>query len=277
MWSSVAVAVTLLGLAPAQAEGVKLTNVRLLYSNLGMERPDAKFQPGDFLAVALDIENLTPDAKTGKIAYKYTFAINDSKGKLVIEEEQPAESLDALGGNRLPAFFGYGIATDQRPGKYVFKLTVTDKVAKKAKPVSITREFHVLKKQFGFVRIVIPAVGFVGQPFAINYTITGFERDGKNVPDFSAGLSIKDAAGKPTLVKAPTTRIPKDLPEEVKPEEVPGLVPMNYPFTLNRAGQFTILLKATDHKGKKTVELTYVLTVIDPRKYETNKSGSGRE
>jgi hypothetical protein len=125
------------------------------------------------------------------------------------------------------------------------------------------------------MRIQTLAVGFVGQPFGIKFSVEGFEKNDKKMPHLTMRVRIyddqvKDKERAGTLVKPIDLFIPKDLAEGVDASEQPyfDLVTL---IRLTRPGTFIINMVATDHVAKKTVQLPYRVTVLDPRKYESAK------
>jgi hypothetical protein len=276
MWTSFACAVGLMVLAPAQSDTLNLTNARFTYGPLGMERTNPKIYPGDSFFLAFDIENARTDPKTGKIFYDLLLELLDGKGKIIFSRDNPnSEVLNALNSSRQPSYASVLIGSDQKPGKYTLRVTVTDRATKTktspAKKAYLKKDFEVLKKGFGFVQVQAPAMSFVGgAPFQVTYRVEGFDRDAKKAPDLTVEMTILDENGKETLPKPVTMRIPKDLSEDVKPENITTL-PLQYTFPLNKAGKFTVQLKATDNVAKKTIKLPLKITVLDPRKYESPK------
>src|SRR4051794_15837787 len=90
--------------APAQAEDLSLTDVRLTHGIFGPPRASAKVLPGDRLVVSFDIAGITTD-EGGKVRYRIGTELSDAKGKVLFR--QPArdqETIAALGGGHLPAF-----------------------------------------------------------------------------------------------------------------------------------------------------------------------------
>jgi hypothetical protein len=259
-----------MALAPAQADKLTLTNARFTYGPLGMERTNPKIYPGDSFYLAFDIVNAKTNERTGKIFYDMLLELYDRSGakeKLIFSQENPNEALNSLRSSRQPAFASVLISGDQKPGKYQLRLTVTDRSTKKK--ATLTRDFVVLKKGFGFVQVQAPAMRFVGELFQASLRLEGFDRDAKGAPNLTVEMTILDEDGKETLPKPVTMKVPKDL-ENVKPEEIVTL-PLQYAIPLNKAGKFRVLLRATDHKAKKTVELPLKFTVLDPAKYESAK------
>ncbi len=70
-------------------------------------------------------------------------------------------------------------------------------------------------------------------------------------------MKITDENDKPTLPKPMAGEINKGVSEEWQ------LIPMNFILPLNRAGKFTVHLKATDAITKKTTELKFPITVVE--------------
>ena len=88
--------------APAQGGDLKLTNVRMTIGELGPERTNAKFLPGDILFVGYDITGLSiePD---GLAKYKMSMEVSDAAGKSIFKQD-PRELNDfiPLRGNSHP-------------------------------------------------------------------------------------------------------------------------------------------------------------------------------
>jgi hypothetical protein len=259
MWTTLAVAA--LTLAPAQAGGLRLTNERLTYGILGPARTDSKFLPGDVFCLTVDIEGLKAEAG-GKVAYSLGFQLTDAKGKLVYgEDPRDLETVLHLGGNKVPASPFVVLSPDIASGMYEFKLTVRDRTANTTQ--TLARKFEVLPRGFGLVapqvsngQIQSPPLGVVGQELFLNFHVVGFERDKvKKRPNVMLEMTILDDKKKPTLDKP----ITGSFGDEVTDNSV--VVPTYFLLKLNRAGSFTVQLKATDQVTKKTSTLTIPLRV----------------
>jgi hypothetical protein len=271
MRTLLACAVALLAVVPGQAQTLKLTNPRFLYGPLGSERPSTKILPGDSFYLAFDIENAKVNMATGKIRYDMKLELVDSQDRPIFKRDNVnQEALNAFKSSRHPSYATVVIGGDQKPGKYRMRVTVTDRLSKQK--ATLTKEFQVVRKTFGFVQFQAPAVSFVGTPLPISVRVEGFGRDAKRAPNFSVKMTIFDEKAEHSLSKPVTINIPKDLAEEVRPEDVTSL-PLTFTFPLNRAGKFTILLEAEDKAGspKKTIKFPYKIEVLDPRKYENGK------
>jgi hypothetical protein len=277
MWTSLALAAGLLTVLPGAAQKPKnedetkppkILHARFLYTGLGMERP-SKFLPGDDLVMAFDIENLYRDKKTGKVVFGMVLEFIDSKDKRIFRtENRNLEELNALGGRSFATFVSGQVGRDTKPGMYTLRLTFTDRITRKK--TVFTKKFEVLKKAFGILRVQTPAVGFAGQPFGIKFSVEGFERDDKKIPHLTMRLRLYDDKDKPTLVRPIDLYIPKDLDEDVDASKLPSF-DLGVGIRLTRPGIFTANLIATDHLAKKTVQIPYKITVLDPRKYESSK------
>jgi hypothetical protein len=270
MWTSVALTVSLLSVAPAAGGKLAISNARFTYGFFGMERTDTKFLPGDAAYLSYDIENLEMDRNTGKLVYSLVLRFTDSKDRLVYEQKsKPIETLNALHSSVEPAYAQMIIGGDQPPGTYILQLTVTDHVGK-AK-AEYKKNFEVTKKAFGFTHMEAPAVNLVGANFAMRFSLVGFQRDEKKFPNLSVSLLIRDEQKKSTLIKPITIDVPKDQSKDSQPEDFPDRLPFPVSFALNRAGKFTIELEATDKLAKKTIKFNYKITVLDGKKFESSK------
>ena len=72
-------------------------------------------------------------------------------------------------------------------------------------------------------------------------------------------MRVLDESGKPTRAKPYTVQVNKDVPADAV------LVPGQFFLSLNRSGKFTVELTATDKVGGKKAQLTFPLTVADPK------------
>jgi hypothetical protein len=265
MWTTLGL-IAALSLAPAQNPEIGLTNIRAVYWELGPARPDNKLIPGDTFFVAFDIDNVK-ESDDGSVFYGMGMEVLDSKNRVQFKQDmgQGVRGLNSLGGKRLPAVARVELGLDQPPGKYTLKMTVTDRAAKSTK--SFTREFEVQPLTFGLVRLSLssdpggqlpaPFISLVGQTVAVNFRAVGFQR-AKDQPNLTVELSVVDENDKPTVAK-PLTGEVKELPKEVP------VVPMQFALALNRPGKFTVKLKATDHVSKKTANLSFPITVLEPK------------
>ncbi len=252
-----------LSLIPGQTDQLNLTNVRPTYGILGATRSDTKFLPGDSFVLCFDVEGVKAD-DAGKVLYSIGMDVTDAAGKVYLKQEpRELEANNSLGGTSLQAFALIQVGLDQPPGKYTAKVTVTDR-ATRAKG-TLTRAYEVLPKGFGLVRlnttydadgrIAAPYVG-EGQILFVNFLAVGFGRDSAQAqPNLSVVMRILDQAGRPTLATPYTGVVNKDIPAKVLS------VPMQFIVELNRPGQFTLELKATDKVTGRSATLSYPLKV----------------
>jgi hypothetical protein len=248
------------GLVSAQDGGLSLTNVRTTYGAPGVTRQDNKLLPGDHVYVSFDIEGITV-ADDGKVLYSMTTEVLDGGGKSLFREEpRDLEVTNALGGRTVPAFTQMDVGLNTPAGDYTLQVTVTDRASKRSQTLS--RKFEVLPKAFGVVRLTttldhdakVPASSFsTGQSLWVNCAVVGFQR--KEQANISIEMRVLDESNNPTLAKPFTGEISKDLPATALSAAAQFLVP------LNRAGKFTIELKATDQLSGKTSELKFPITV----------------
>jgi hypothetical protein len=273
MWASMAL-LAALNLAPAQDSQLELKNGRITYGILGQERKDTAFLPGDMVVVTFDIEGLTM-APDGRVRYSTGMELTDKGGKSVFKKDpQEVQTVNTLGGTRLPAFALTEIGTDTSPGKYTMTVLVTDVASKKSKDLKV--EFEVKASQLGIVRPgfiyndlseagrgrpqIAPPVAVPGQNLVLNFAVVGFELKGdKNDPNVAVSMEIQDETGKAVLSKR-FTGTATNLDEEFKKLRV---IPFQFPMQMNRSGKFKILLTATDKHTGKSANQTLDLKVVE--------------
>jgi len=265
MWATLALT-TALSLTPAQKGQLQLTNIRPTYWVLGQERKENIVLPGDIFVVSFDIENLKvqPD---GVVKYSMGMELN-MKGKAKPEfqkEPMPLETVNILGGSRLPSFARAVTGPDTVPGEYTLKVTVTDRAANQSQV--LTQSFQVVPPRLGFVRAALtyesgqeaPALAAPGQTLLLNFAVVGFTLDKKSQPSLTVEMTIVDETGKPTLA-APITGAIREVKEEFK-----KLIPWQFILQLNRAGKFKIHIKTTDRLLNKSAEMDLDLNVVESK------------
>jgi hypothetical protein len=273
MWTTLAF-VAALGVNPGATDKLSLTNVRNTYGVLGATRSDNKYFPGDQYFLAFDIQGVQPD-EAGKVLYSIAMQVTDRKGKVLFKQTPKShEAVNSLGGKTLPAFASLKIGLDEPPGDYKVKITVMD-LASKATG-TLTRSYKVLRPDFTLVRLTttvdpeqnIPAP-FVGegQSLWINFAAVGFGRDkDKEQPNLEVVLRVRDDDGKATVARPDKGVVNKDIPKKAR------AIPMQFMLELNRAGRFTMDIKATDKVTGKTASLSLPLRVL---KIGTQKADGG--
>lgn len=267
MWTTVAV-LTALSLAPNQGGSLKLDNVRSTHGILGPARTSENYVPGDALTLNFDIDGITIDDK-GKILYSIAYEVKnlDDKSTVVSQAPQKLETITAFGGKRAQGMVQLNIGTEQPPGNYSMKVTVTDRASGATQ--ELTHKFTVVQPKLAIVRLrtssdrdgvsPVPALG-EGQDVWFNFGVVGFGRDATTKqPSVQFEFNVLDDAGKPTMAKPYVTTFNKDVPEKNL------AIPEHFPLSLTRAGKFTIEMTVTDQLTKKTDKLTIPLTVIAPK------------
>ena len=246
---------------PSAATAIELKNFRSCYAPLpfGATRPEAKCLPGDFLFLTYDIEGLKFDPENGKASFVTVLELFDSKPALIFKKETPNEVIPQLGGSRMPGDLHVQMGRSQKPGKYVIRLTVQDRLSKEQK--SHVYQFELLPQTFGIAGVVAPAIGFPGQHHATEFALVDLGLDAKKQPNAEVTMRVLDESGKAVATPVVST-LPRDLPAESNLEKE-NFVPMRYPIYLNRSGRFTIDILAKDNISKKESRLTYPLTVLD--------------
>jgi hypothetical protein len=255
-----------LSLAPGQAAPLALTNVRTTYGITGITRTDTKFVPGDNFVLSFDIEGIKAD-DSGKVLYSVGMEIADGKGMVLFKQTpRDLEASLSLGGNKIQGFANLHIGLNQQPGDYTVKVTVTDRASKASK--SVTGSYQVLPANFSLVRLTTtsdpegrfpaPFVG-EGQSLWINFSAVGFGRaSAQGQPNLTVTMTVLDENGRPTA-KPFVGEVNKDVPQNAP------AIPLQFLLELNRAGKFTVQLKATDNASRKIANLSFPLTVLKPR------------
>ncbi len=260
MWTTVAL-LTVLSATPAES-GLSLTHVRSTHGLLGPQRRDDTLAPGDNLFVCFDIEGIRVDDE-GKVRYSLAIEMSDAAGKLAFRQVPKAqEARVALGGNSVPAYAYLSIGLNTPPGDYRMKVIAKDLAT--GREQSFSRDLKVLPKDFALVRTTVSmdtearfcdAAFSCGQGVWVHAHAVGFANGGNKKPDVVFEMRVLDESGKPTLAKAVTGTLPKDLPDNQS-----GL-PMAFPLTLNRPGKFTIELQATDRISGKKAKMSLPILV----------------
>jgi len=253
-------------LTPGQA-GLSLTNARTTYGELGAIRTDTRYVAGDIFFVAFDIEGIKAD-ETGRVRYTMSMEVVN-KDNQPIYTQRPLERDDfiPLGGNKLPGRAFVTIGPDQAPGAYTCRVTVSD-LAAKSKQV-LEQKFEVVPKSFGFVQVftssdekgAIPAppLGVPGQAVFLRFALIGFSRDAKTKqPNFDIEMVIQSKDGAAALAKPAVLTIDRGV------DESDNVLPLRFFLPMNRVGDFTIELRATDKINKATGKVQIPLRVVAP-------------
>jgi hypothetical protein len=254
---------TLCSLLPVGANDLAISNVRFTYGALGPTRPDGKILPGDTVFVSYDVDGMSVD-DAGMVHFSTEVVLQDAKGKQIFKQlPKDEEALNALGGANMPAFVEVNIGLEHPTGESSLKVTLTDLTSKKSQ--TFTKKLDVAAKGFGMVGVTttadaegkVPIVSLgAGQAVWINASVVGFAVDKtKKQPNLSFELTILDENDKPTLKKAITGAIDKDVPE------TSNSLPIQFSMILNRPGKYTAVLKATDAVGKGQSALKVPLIV----------------
>jgi hypothetical protein len=260
MLRSFSFAVVVSCLMPLTASALELKNIRPSYGPLGATRDNPKCVPGDSLFISYDIEGLKINPKTGKANYVTTLELIDSSNQVAFQKPTTNDVVLPLGGARMPGDLIVIMGSNQKPGKYKVRLTVTDNVVKETK--QFERAFDVVAPEFSFVGISAKGVGFTGENYLASFALVGVTLDAKMKPSVDIAMRIYDQTGKSLVTPQMLSNLPKDLPEEIDLKKE-NFVPMQFPIYLNRSGSFFVEVVAQDKLTKKTIQLKYPLTVLD--------------
>ena len=178
----------------APADALTLTNLRVITGPLGSVRKTTKFLPGDVIYLTLDARDVQAEEKTGFIKYQTKMEIFDSLGKRKFVRPSPIKELPLLGGDRLPIDAFAILLPNQSAGNYQMKITVSDLIAKEDK--TLTFDFEVLRKDFGIIQPIMPAVGFVGQDYKMGFAVVEMKRDKEELPNAKVTMNVENDIGR---------------------------------------------------------------------------------
>jgi hypothetical protein len=246
--------------APAQGKSLTIANDRLTHGYLGPARKNADFLPGEVVFVAFDILNMTFDAKS-RASYSISLEVLDGSGKVLFREvPRNLTARNYLGGNKLQGVAQLQVPIESKPGEYTLRVLVEDRANKTS--TSLERKARVVNGDFGLIHVHVSAdpdgmvprspVGIVGETLYMNFAVVGFGRDqDKKQPNIQVAMRLLDDKGKATTPQPLTGKADKDIPPELK------IVPLQFAVTLDRIGQFTVELNATDKTSGKTSKVSF--------------------
>jgi hypothetical protein len=260
----------LVGLSVLAADPPKLemVNPRLTYGAPGPLRTDHMVRPGDRYNISFDIEGLKV-GPGGKIKYAIGTEVADASGKVIFQRApREQETINSLGGSRVPAFAQVDVGLEQAPGDY--KITLTIKDPTDGRTLTVSRPFTIQKPAFAIVRLTAStdheaqfpaAVYSPGQSMFVTFGLVGFARDKteKMQPHLVTELRILDENGKPTLEQPFAGELKENVPTSALG------VPMQFLVSVNRPGKFTVELTAHDKIAGTKSTLTFPLVVVEPR------------
>ncbi len=260
-----ALILTTVMMVPGAQNAINFTNVRLTYGELGPVRQDARYLPGDIFYIGFDIEGIKVE-DDGTVNYSLGVEVLDKDNMSIFKQDPIKQSgFLPLGGSKLPARAFITIGIEQPPGKYTCKVTISDLATKATK--TLEQQFEVLKKDFGIVVVyssadengahAVAPLGVAGQAINLHFGIVGFARDPKTKrPSVSVQMTVIAKDGSATLQKPAVMTIEKEVNER------DTSIPMRMLLPMNRVGDFTLELKATDQISKATTTIKYPIKVL---------------
>lgn len=253
-------------LTAAPSGDLELSNPRGTFGYLGPVRPKGTgMLPGEIIHFTFDIKNLKFD-EYGQAYYSIAIEMRDEHDKLFYEQ-RPYNSVarNFFGGHSLPCSAHVEIPLDAKPGMLHWKITVKDR--KTNQTAAVAGKGKILPADFGIVQVglfsdgdrrdPVSAVGVVGDALYLHMWVVGFgrEKTGKQ-PDVQVALRVIDDHGKSTMSQPLTAKISADI----DPKE--RILPFQFPFTMNRAGRYTIELTAEDRTTGKNSRIIYPIRVF---------------
>jgi hypothetical protein len=255
--------VAVLALAPAQAGGLALTNVRTTYGILGPPRTDTRFLPGDIFVISFDIAGLRA-TEQGKVLYSIGMDVADPGGKVRLRQlPRDLEANLPPGAASLPAAASLQIGVDAPAGDYTVKVTVADRAAQTTQSFSNT--YTLLPKAFGLVRLTLTSdpdgkaatpVAAAGKPLWIHFAVVDFGREPKGAPNLEVVMRGLDAEGRPAVAEPFVGQFKQEVPSTV-----PAL-PLQFVLSLDQPGKYTVELTATDKVTGGKAALSFPLAVV---------------
>jgi len=258
-----------LSLAPAQDAPLNITNDRVTFcGEFGPNRPNNRYLPGDTFYLAFDMENLKPDA-FGVVQYMMGMEVRDATGKSILSKAPAKETMVLpFGGGKLPGRGYVNIDLSTAPGTYTCKMTVTD--AKTNQTRTLEKSFEVQPAAFGMVsmfasaddkgEISMPLMGIPGQVMFLHFFVVGFGRDpSTKQPNVVTELRVYDQNGKLTTEQPSSLIHNKDIDDKVT-----GL-PFTFRIPMNRAGSYTVEIKAECKVTGKPYKISFPINVMSPK------------
>ncbi|MFO0964122.1 MAG: hypothetical protein U0793_00860 [Gemmataceae bacterium] len=243
---------------------LEITDVRTTLGYMGATRDKTPRLPGDTIHFAFNVRNLALN-KEGQADFSMLLEVLDPKGD-VIYSQGPRNHLvqNFFGGNLVPCHALMNLPNDAEPGEYTARVTITDKNG--GGKVSFSGKGKVLAPDFGIFRVGTfgefgsprAPVGTVGELLQVRFSVTRFEQNKAGDCDLDVSLKILDDKGEPLKVKTHSHHI------KTAPKSVEKALPLQFGLTLDRPGQFTLLISARDNKQGKTSEMRIPLRVLAP-------------
>ncbi len=256
-----------LALAAGQEAKLEITPPHATYGYHGARRPPGDgVLPGDIVHFTFNIKNLKYDAK-GRASYSVAVEVLDSDGEVVFRQ-QPRNAIaqNYFGGNELPFSSSLSVPLTAKPGIQSWKITIADRMTEEK--VTVSGKGKVRPADFGLVQVAtfadregrVPSSpnGAVGDTLYLNFAVVGFARDPKTkLPDVKARLRILDENKQPTFSQP----LEGHIHEDVAAEQL--IVPLQFGFTMNRVGRFTLELSVRDELSGKTDQAVLPVRVLD--------------
>jgi hypothetical protein len=238
---------------PALAQGPQVTNVRASFGPQGATRKDKKVMVRDSLWVNFDVEDLSPDKKSGKLSFQTLIEVVDSANAVKFSQKGGGDFIPALGGTTAPSDFHFVFGDKFPVGKYTVRVTAMDKIGGGKNTVLYPLE--IVPSDYGIYGVIAPGTGFRAQDYIFSFGVGQFALDAKKAGNIDVNLRILDKNDKPVGPAIQLT--PGQMDDK--------LAQFVHAMPLNRTGQFTIEVTAIDRNAKnREAKLTFGLNVIDP-------------
>lgn len=269
MFLSPAAVAGLLAIVASNQSALKIENSRLTYGAPGPDRASAQVFPGDEVYLSFELSGFQADPN-GVAKIKLTTEVFGKEGKLEYKQDSgEAPALDLFKGGKLHLNARVDVGGKTPPGTYKVKVTATDVVGKGT--ASTEKEVTLLEPTLAVVKAGLFAdqglrasaqVFATGQPAFVAFSVVGFAREAStNHPKLKIEMVVKDDKG------AVVTDKPNIAIDATQPNKVPSttqLLQGEFQIPLNKAGTYTLEIKATDLTNNKVSQPAVLkLVVVD--------------
>ena len=269
-WSPAALAGLLAVITPDQS-GLKMDNLRLTYGSPGPDRASAQVFPGDEVFLAFELKGFK-SSEGGVTKIKLTTEVMGKDGKTEYKQDTgDSQVLDLFGGGRHFLHTRVDVGVKTPPGSYKVKITALDLTTKES--ISGEKDVTLLEPALAVVKTALftdqamratSQVLGVGQPVFVGFSVVGFARESStNHPKLKMELVVKDDKG------AVVTDKPSFVVDANQPEKMPAnvqVMPGHFKLPLNKAGNFTVELRATDLTNQKSSQPVVLRLVVTEAK-----------
>ncbi|MEK7867331.1 MAG: hypothetical protein AAB434_11670 [Planctomycetota bacterium] len=243
---------------------ITLENMRMVVSDYGPQKKDARYVPGEKVYLLFDA--VGAEEKDGQVAFILRFEALTPKGETLGKydgEEQKAADVFGRGSIRCSVYVG--LPPDAPAGTYSVNISVEDRVAKKKAETKV--EFEVVATELTTInaKLTVDQAGenghgpFVadGESLYLRFTVAGLKTEGGKAK-LTVNLVILDGAGKELRT------VPYFVDAEVEVADGLVHVPMGIHFT--GRGKYTVRGVVKDLLAGTETTCDYPVHILAPPK-----------